>query len=279
MLKPNFDIGQIVDNSELTKEFGCSTQGGMRKSKKTNTLVLISNHVTSKNKIYDDKKIGDVYHYTGMGLIGDQALSFAQNKTLAESGENKIEIHFFEVFKPQRYTYMGRVSLSGTPYQERQLDADGNERSVWMFPLKMAEESNPSSYLSSQTVSELNKQQEKFASELNYDELKSRAVYYGNQASARKVTSQTYIRNPYVAELTKRRSKGICELCKNAAPFNDTAGKPYLESHHIKWLSRKGPDIIENTVALCPNCHKKMHIVDSDKDIAKLSLLSGRQKI
>lgn len=139
MFKSNFSIGQVVDNSQITNEFSCSPQGGMRKSKKTGTLVLISNHVASKNKTYDDKKIGELYHYTGMGLIGDQSLSFAQNKTLAESRENNFEIHFFEVFKPQEYTYMGRVYLSGSPYQEKQLDIEGNERSVWMFPLKMVE--------------------------------------------------------------------------------------------------------------------------------------------
>ncbi|WP_296863638.1 HNH endonuclease [Thermosyntropha sp.] len=29
---------------------------------------------------------------------------------------------------------------------------------------------------------------------------------------------------------------------------------------HIEWLSRGGTDTIDNTVALCPNCHRKMHV-------------------
>lgn len=40
----------------------CAT-GGMRKSNRTNTLTLISD----KTKLYDDKVVGDIYHYTGMG--------------------------------------------------------------------------------------------------------------------------------------------------------------------------------------------------------------------
>ena len=35
-----------------------------------------------------------------------------------------------------------------------------------------------------------------------------------------------------------------------------------METHHIEWLSKGGSDTIDNTVALCPNCHKKMHILN-----------------
>ncbi|WP_222102844.1 restriction endonuclease [Lysinibacillus sp. BW-2-10] len=42
----------------------------MRRSHKTNTLVLISD----RTNIYEDKMTGDIYHYTGMGQVGDQEL-------------------------------------------------------------------------------------------------------------------------------------------------------------------------------------------------------------
>ncbi|MBS5788180.1 MAG: HNH endonuclease [Clostridioides difficile] len=50
--------------------------------------------------------------------------------------------------------------------------------------------------------------------------------------------------------------------------------EPYLEVHNIIWLSNGGNDDIDNTVALCPNCHKKMHILNLDKDIEHLSNLN-----
>ncbi|WP_027702080.1 HNH endonuclease [Metaclostridioides mangenotii] len=50
--------------------------------------------------------------------------------------------------------------------------------------------------------------------------------------------------------------------------------EPYLDVHHIIWLSKGGNDDIDNTVALCPNCHKKMHIFNLDKDIEHLSNLN-----
>jgi len=47
--------------------------------------------------------------------------------------------------------------------------------------------------------------------------------------------------------------------------------------HHIEWLSRGGQDTIDNTAALCPNCHRKMHALDieSDKKLLKNKVKSG----
>ena len=84
------------------------------------------------------------------------------------------------------------------------------------------------------------------------------------------VETLTFIRNKYVAEYVKRRAQGICDLCEKEAPFSNTDRKPYLECHHIEWLANGGNDTIENAVALCPNCHRRMHILKEHKDINQL---------
>lgn len=89
----------------------------------------------------------------------------------------------------------------------------------------------------------------------------------------RRHSASYYTRNNEVSRITKTRAKGICELCGKPAPFNDNSGTPYLETHHIVWLSRNGKDSTDNTVALCPNCHKRMHVLDDEKDIALLQQL------
>jgi 5-methylcytosine-specific restriction protein A len=67
--------GDIVDNDQLCLIFQCSGQGGMRRSHKTNTLILVSNHVKS---IYEDRwDEQGIMHYTGMGSEGDQSLDLA----------------------------------------------------------------------------------------------------------------------------------------------------------------------------------------------------------
>lgn len=128
--------GQILDNDQLREIFKCSPQGGMRRSRTTNTLVIVSNHIKS---IYDDRWINDVFHYTGMGQKEDQSIIFSQNKTLAESNLNGIEVHLFEVEKEKEYIYQGQVTLVSEPYSEIQPDANGNDRKVIVFPLKLIE--------------------------------------------------------------------------------------------------------------------------------------------
>ena len=60
-------------------------------------------------------------------------------------------------------------------------------------------------------------------------------------------------------------------MCGKEAPFKDKSGKPYLESHHVIPLANNGPDAIYNTVAVCPNCHRKIHILNNKKDMKKLT--------
>jgi len=70
----------------------------------------------------------------------------------------------------------------------------------------------------------------------------------------------SYKRNPDVIAEVLNRANGICENCKNIAPFKRAKdGSPYLEVHHIKQLSKGGEDTVENAIAVCPNCHRKLH--------------------
>lgn len=140
--KVNFDSGlskgQVISNEELYELFKCSPQGGMRRSKSTNSLVLISKKIKGDESIYHDRIKGDgFYHYTGMGQIGNQSLNFMQNKTLAESNYNGVNCFLFEVYKPKKYTFIGKVILASDPYQEEQLDAEDKKRKVWVFPLEI----------------------------------------------------------------------------------------------------------------------------------------------
>ncbi len=100
------------------------------------------------------------------------------------------------------------------------------------------------------------------------DSLKDAAIKHSSdEPTTKEVATKQINRNTNVADYAKARANGICQLCGKPAPFNDANGNPYLESHHIIWLSRGGADSVDNTVALCPNCHKKMHIIDNPNDV------------
>ena len=262
---PSINVGDVIDNARLQEVFGCSPQGGMRRALKTNTLVLISNHVKS---IYEDRWMGNTLHYTGMGLLGDQSLNAAQNKTLNESNINAVGVHLFEVFVDKKYTYQGQVDLAGTPYPEPQPDQDGNIRNVWVFPLQLREGMPLVRAEEEFWKEQANK--EKKASRLSDEELETRANNAPRKPGTRNTQSTRFERDPSVSALTKRRANGTCELCEQPAPFNKKNGEPFLETHHIIWLAQGGEDSLGNTVALCPNCHRRMHALNANKDIKTL---------
>lgn len=265
---PGITNGQVLNNQEICNIFGCSPQGGMRRSKATNTLVLISDY-SNPEVSYHDRWIGPIMHYTGMGRIGDQTIR-SQNKTLAESNQNKdLGIFFLEVFEPKRYTYRGQVILADKPYQETQEDEDGISRQVWIFPLKLVENIAPSP-IPEDIIDKLEHRTEQYVHRLPINDLERRALKSKAIPGERLISSKRYERNPYVAELAKRKANGVCQLCASPAPFITNQGVPFLEIHHIVPLAQGGSDTIENTVALCPNCHRKMHIINNGEDITKL---------
>ena len=68
-----------------------------------------------------------------------------------------------------------------------------------------------------------------------------------------------YDRDPNVKAWVLKNADGVCEYCQKEAPFMTRSGIPYLEVHHVRRLSDNGSDTMQNTVALCPNCHKEIH--------------------
>lgn len=261
----NLKLGQTINNNQIAEIFKCSTQGGMRRSHTTKTLVIISDHT----KLYEDKWIGKTFYYTGMGKKGHQSLTFAQNKTLAESNINGVAVHLFEVLRPTEYVYMGKVHIVGEPYQEEQFDEDKMLRNVWVFPLELADGKKPVK-IPKKLIDTKEFEREKLARKLSNEEIIERAKYASKKATSRIVTTKNYERNPFISEYAKRWANGTCQLCEKPAPYNNKKGDAHLHTHHVEWLSRGGEDSIYNTVALCPNCHDKMHVLDLETDVIKL---------
>ncbi len=139
MFDPGLKIGETFRNSDIVDRFKCGNMGGMRRSKVTNTLVIVSDYTKG---IYHDKWIGGVLHYTGMGKSGDQNIDWAQNATLAACGHNDVDVHLFEVIDAGEYVYCGRIELVDEPYMETQPGEDGIDRKVWMFPIRPVPDNN-----------------------------------------------------------------------------------------------------------------------------------------
>jgi hypothetical protein len=124
--------GDVIDNLALYETFGVGNSGGMRRSGENSCLVIIADWTISAVK---NRWEGDILHYTGQGK-GNQKIE-KQNQTLANSKASRERLFLFEVKNEGEYTYYGEVQLAGEPYQESQKDGDDQERTVWMFPLRL----------------------------------------------------------------------------------------------------------------------------------------------
>jgi hypothetical protein len=130
--------GTELTSKELNGVFQGQEQGGMRYSRTTNSLVLVTDHKKlSGTSIYGDEWIDGVLHYRGTGQRGDQSIDFAGNSRLVHAAGSDTGVHLVERKARGRYRYLGRVALAGDPYRRNELDVEGNMRLAWVFPLQL----------------------------------------------------------------------------------------------------------------------------------------------
>lgn len=92
------------------------------------------------------------------------------------------------------------------------------------------------------------------------DERKKRLQKAIKKPTVIQIVSKGFRRNPDVIAEVLERANGVCESCKLSAPFiRKKDNTPYLEVHHKLTLAEGGEDIVKNTEALCPNCHREAH--------------------
>lgn len=273
MFDPKLAIGQVITEKEVHDIFSCQTTLGIRMSRKNNLFVIMSG--SAKKKIYDDKWVGDTLYYNGTDINSDSTSGQTLTKGRGNNNsqlqqvwytpdESKPQIFLFVKHQSNRCIYKGEVYLSQEPYMAPR--HDDPSKKVWIFPLTLLSVSdhvNSDNYLSAEDK----------AYDIDLTVLHNKVkglVSDVNITKQHTTTSRVYERNPEIAAYAKRRANNNCDLCGKSAPFLDKNGHPYLESHHIEWLSKGGNDVIENVVALCPNCHRKMHIVNDSNDVDKL---------
>lgn len=106
---------------------------------------------------------------------------------------------------------------------------------------------------------------------LDFDELSQLAYEHSIQYPfMRKTFGEEHYEDLYVTGEALRAAMGRCMLCGREAPFRNNNGIPFLEIHHVVPYEEGGKHIVGNVVALCPNCHRRIHVLNDKNDIAKL---------
>jgi 5-methylcytosine-specific restriction protein A len=78
------------------------------------------------------------------------------------------------------------------------------------------------------------------------------------ESSPKEGRRKSYARSAALRRYVRHRAGGSCEGCEAEAPFVSSSG-PYLEAHHTLRRSDSGPGKRKTVIALCPNCHARVH--------------------
>lgn len=259
-------INEAYNNNELFMLFK-DFMSGIRSNREEKIIGCVTSH----EGIYEDEWIDErTLLYNGEGKKGNQTPKSAGNKDLIIAANNKDwRVFLFEKIKPNKYYYKGEVDVDPVIKQKQNvLDEDFKLRTVIQFTMTLKEENLGFTYTEDDClIIENNKKKavEKLKPEVIHELAKSKK----EDNKCKYVNIKQYNRDQTISKDTKNRANGICDLCDQTAPFITKDG-PYLESHHLIWISKGGPDNIYNTVALCPNCHRRVHALEEKKDFDKL---------
>lgn len=149
------------------------------------------------------------------------------------------------------FTYQGVFN-----YQSINREADGSK---W-FDLQRATQQPKEVLADASFVSSMLENATRLSSASSRDQRLARLKAAPQKPARIQVTSTAFIRNPDVVAEVLYLANGICENCKQPAPFIKRSNSlPYLEVHHRTPLAAEGDDTVENAIALCPNCHREAH--------------------
>ena len=245
----DFEVGERYVRKDLHEVCGGNHQPGISPIKELSAIFLFASTTESAYGYKDEWLPNDHFLLTGVGREGDQSWE-GFNRSLARHKEANRRVFLFEKVPnstPTVVTYVGEYEYVN--HREDMLpDRTGELRRAYRFELRP---------ISGETIS----------SDAEIDDIELDKLYnLAKQASPdnpKRATdtegTRSYTRSSVVKEFALREAEGVCQGCKDSAPFRDEEGEPYLQVHHLRRLSDQGPDDPDNVMALCPNCHMRVH--------------------
>jgi 5-methylcytosine-specific restriction protein A len=244
------EVGQAYNRWELNDVYGGGRYNGIS-TPADHALVFIFTSSSGESYGYKDGfQPDDTFLYTGEGVQGDMTMD-GRNKSIHDHQANNEELHLFEDTEyPWIVIYRGQYKYDSHRWEEHP-DENGNPRDAIRFRLvpvggKKVEISSDVSVLSDKKL---------------YENAKRSSPQTGEPEPGSSTTSsgQSYTRSEVVKQFALRMAEGVCQGCDEEAPFIDSDGDPYLEVHHLHSRADGGADDPENVLAICPNCHRRVH--------------------
>ena len=135
-------FGEIISNSEISRDFKVDLIRGIRINKEENYCVIIADvNFKNKNNVYPDifdlKDGLDKFtlYYVGEGKRNNQDIESSGNYFLKNSIINNSDIYVFQYINVNEYQYSGKFVLKSIS-KAMQPDENGKLREVILFKLK-----------------------------------------------------------------------------------------------------------------------------------------------
>jgi len=248
--EPLFELGQRYDRREIHDRFGGARYRGIAPSADHPLIFLVTGESGTEHG-YEDEFRGETFVYTGEGREGDMEM-MRGNRAIRDHRKDGRQLHLFEDRNEAwQVTYVGQFEYVDH-FRQRLPDTNGEIREAIRFELEPAGGSTIEfdGTLDDLTEQELYERAEQAATAVSPEE---------GITSSGTSRRTTYTRSDAVRRFAHRMADGMCQGCDREAPFVDENGDPYLEVHHLDRRSDGGADHPDNVIAICPNCHRRVH--------------------
>jgi 5-methylcytosine-specific restriction protein A len=241
---PRFQIGQLYQRETIHEEYNGQRQSGIVTPADHPVVFIITGSSGLKFGYADKWDDEGVFHYFGEGQTGHMKFE-AGNAAVRDHAKREKELHLFEGAGNGYLRYIGEMLCAGYRWRTAP-DKSGSQRQAIVFQLIPAATASTAPY-DGGSVTDLAKLAEMADADPteNSDSGESRRKTYARSRALR-----TYVR---------ARAAGVCEGCGENSPFTAMDGGDYLETHHTKRRSDSGPGNRKTVIALCPNCHSRVH--------------------
>ncbi|RBO91051.1 HNH endonuclease [Pseudochrobactrum asaccharolyticum] len=241
----NYERGRIYNRrTDIHGRYQGQQQGGIITPAKHALVIIITGEAGEEHGYADRWRTDGVFEYFGEGQIGNMQMHKGNAAIANHSSNGKSLLLFAKTKQGLRFE---DEFICEAHHTEKAPDREGTLRDAIVFELRPM-----SNVLETVELQELQT--------LNIEELRKKAFASASMAPSKSSTTTTvYERSRHVRDYVVARSNGNCEGCGLPAPFKRPNGIPYLEPHHIRRLTDGGPDNPKYVIALCPNCHRRVH--------------------
>jgi 5-methylcytosine-specific restriction protein A len=242
-----FEVGRVYNRrNDIHARFGGQQQGGIITPSQHALVIIITGEEGLEHGYADRYRPDGVFEYFGEGQVGPMEMQRGNRAIADHSTLGKSLLLFRKTNNGVRFE--GEMVYENH-HVERAPDRTGAERDAIVFELRALEAITEAVEAETQS------------SGAALQDLRLRALAAASTVSQ---SSTQGLRNVYqrsrdVRDYVLARANGNCEGCTLPAPFLRSNGNAYLEPHHLRRLSDGGPDHPAHVIALCPNCHRRVH--------------------